>query len=140
MMSRRAQKSSKKTVTKTKSAPSQPIHSLALGWILGLPRFVRLLIVGLFGVAVTVASSPLVDNIYLRFLYMEQTRMLPALVSVGLGVVMYMFGWWLMVGTAGETAPTRNAVLWYVGVGILAVCLVIVLILNGYSLATMSTI
>lgn len=140
MMSRRAQKSSKKTVTKANSVPSQPIHSLALHWILGLPRLVRFLIVGVFGIAVTVASSPLVDNVYLQFLYTEQTRMLPALVSVGLGVVMYMLGWWLLVGTTGEAVPPRNAVLWYVGVGILAVCLVIVLILNGYSLATAPTI
>ncbi|MBZ0279665.1 MAG: hypothetical protein K8L97_02915 [Anaerolineae bacterium] len=138
MMSRHARKSTKKPASKTKSVPSEPILNRLLRWILELPRFVRFLVVGIFALAVTIAASPLVDNIYLRYLFNEQTVVLPSLVSVGLGVIMYLLGWWLIVGTVGETAPTRKAVLWYVGIGMLSVFLVIILIINGYSSATAS--
>lgn len=139
MMSKQSRKASSKSVAKAQSVPSEPILNQVLNWILGLPRLLRILIVAVFGLAVTIASSPFIDNFYLRFLFTEQTTILPSLVSVGLGVIMYMIGWVLVVGTSGETVPARKAVLWYVLGGILAVGLVVVLVIHGYSLATAST-
>ncbi len=102
-------------------------------WCLGLPRLVRIIAVAIFTLAFTLAVSPLVDYIYLVYLFTEQTRVLPSLVSAAIGVGFYVLGWWLLIGSVGEPRPARPAVLVYVTVGILALCLVIVLAVTGFS-------
>lgn len=140
MSKRQGKKSSghKPNIQKREASLTQPTEPLWLQLIhrvLALPRWARALIAGLFGLVVTIGVSPLVDYIYLSFFYTEETRVLPSIISVSLGILMYMLGWWLIVGTTGEKPPVRRAVLWYVGVGIFMICLVLVLALYGYSTA-----
>ena len=105
-------------------------------WCLHLPRLVRIIAVAVFALAFTLAVSPLVDYIYLSYLFTEETRVLPSLVTAAIGVAFYILGWWLLIGSVGETRPARPAVLVYVMVGILALCLVMVLAVSGFSDAT----
>ena len=106
--------------------------------VLAWPRFVRILMCGLFALAVTLALSPLVDEIYLRFFFSEQTVLIPSLVSSTFGLLMYMLGWWLVIGTVGETPPARGSVLAYLALGLLAILVVVFLILRGVSLLNLA--
>jgi hypothetical protein len=132
-------------MTKAKSVPKhsphprprrEPFHNYVVRRILNLPRPARMALVALFGLAATFAIFPLVDSVYLRFLFNEQTRQIPAYVSVGAGLVMYVLGWRLVVGTAGEEQLVRPTVLWYCVVGFAMILLIIILTLFGYSSAT----
>ena len=103
-------------------------------WIVRWPRLVRILIVALFALAVTLALSPLVDYLYDRFFFSMETRMVPSLVSASFGLLMYLVGWMLMVGTVGEEPEARVALLWYIGTGVAAMLVVGILVVRGVSL------
>lgn len=105
-------------------------------WFLDRPRGIRILLVSLFALAATLALFPITDELYIRFLFDESTRLLPSVVSVGFGIVMYIGGWWLVVGTVGEERPVRPLIFWYLIIGILATLLVIGLLIQGYSIGT----
>ena len=102
--------------------------------IVRLPRLARILIIALFALAVTLSLSPLVDYIYSTYFFSMETRVVPSLISAGFGLIMYLIGWWLMVGTIGERPAARTALLWYLGTGILAIVVVSILVLRGVSL------
>lgn len=96
---------------------------LALRFVAGvvsLPRITRILIAGVFAVMTTLAVSPIVDEIYIRYLYSPSTVILPSFVSAGFGIVMYLVGWQLIVGVVGEAVEVRTAIVWYFVVGVLA--------------------
>jgi hypothetical protein len=99
--------------------------------VLRLPRLARVGLVSLVALSVTVALFPLVDSVYVQFFFNQATVILPSLVSAGFGLVMYIVGWWLVVGTVGEAPPARTGVLWYAAFGLLAIVLIIVLVLFG---------
>ena len=103
------------------------------------PRLVRILVVALFALAVTLALSPLVDYIYDRYFFSMETRIVPALVTSGFGLLMYLLGWWLLVGTVGERPAARIALLWYIGTGLVAVVVVSILVFRGVSLVNILT-
>lgn len=105
--------------------------------ILGLSRILRIVITGIFSVALTAAVFPLIDEIYITRFFDERTRILPSFVAVAIGIIMYGVGWYLLIGTRGEDRPQRIAVLFYVLAGICVLLFVSYLIINGYSLATM---
>ncbi|MBZ0290717.1 MAG: hypothetical protein K8I30_24035 [Anaerolineae bacterium] len=110
---------------------------LVYRWIermLHLPRFVRVVLCAVLALAVTLALSPLIDEIYLRFFFSSQTVIVPALISAAFGLLMYMLGWWLVIGTVGEMPPIRMGVLWYIVVGLLAVSVVVILVFRGVTL------
>lgn len=109
--------------------------------ILQLPRLARVVLVALLALVVTLALSPMVDEVYFRLVFDTVTvfsvwlaRVLPALLTAAVGLTMYMVGWWLIVGTVGETPAPRPAVLWYFGVGLLALVVVAFLLIRGVSL------
>jgi hypothetical protein len=122
------------------SAYHQPLWLDVTYKLLKLPRLVRIVIVGIFALSTTLALSPLVDYIYLSYMYTEESRLFPSLVSAGAGLLVYLFGWWLFVGSVDEVPPARRALLLYVMVGVLIVCLLIVLALAGFSSANAPTI
>ncbi len=93
--------------------------------LLAFPRLVRIIIAGVFALAVTLSLSPIVDEIYLAYFYSDSTLMLPALVSGGLGLLMYIAGWLVLVGFVGEEITPSWMVVVYLLVGLLAVVLVI---------------
>jgi hypothetical protein len=96
---------------------------------LALPRIWRIALVSLFALAVTLAVTPIVDNFYVNNFFSMDTRLLPSLFSVGLGIVTYAVGWRLLIGMVGDAPQPRKATLWYLTFGI--VMLVLVLILAG---------
>lgn len=108
--------------------------------LLRLPRIVRILIASLCGVAITFAIFPIVDWVYLEYFFTESTRILPSFVSVGIGIIIYMIGWRMLVGTVGEEPRVRLAVFWYLVVGFVAAVVVIALLLQGYSMVSDSTL
>ena len=108
-------------------------------WLLRLPRLVRILVVGMFALGVTLALFPVVDAIYLRFFFHESTRSVASLISAGIGLVMYMVGWQLIVGTVGEQPPARRVVLWYLVIGGLAILLSLLLIVQGVTILNTPT-
>ncbi len=114
----------------------KPIWLEFVQWCLKRPRLARIIAVAVFALAVTLVISPMVDYLYLRFFYTDETRILPSLVTAAFGILVYFLGWWLLVGTVGEPRPARPAVLVYVTLGIIALCLVIVLAVSGFTAAT----
>lgn len=122
----------------SRKAANIPFQIRLIERVLHLPRLGRIVICALFALAVTLALSPLIDEIYLRFFFTSGTVILPSLVSAAFGLVMYMTGWWLIVGTVGETPPVRLVILWYLAVGILAILVVIILVFRGVSLLNLA--
>jgi hypothetical protein len=109
-----------------------PIRLIDL--VLGWPRIVRIGLVAIFALCVTLSLSPMVDEIYMGLFFTPQTVILPSLVSASFGLLMYVTGWWLMIGTIGEKPAARLAIIWYIVLGIAAVLVVVILLLRGITL------
>jgi len=125
-MSRKKNQPAYRPVSKVEPVYMQFIHR-----VLGLPRLARIGIAALFALAVTLTISPIVDTLYLSYLYTPETVIAPALVSTGFGLVMYFVGWQLIIGPVGEIPPARMMVLWYVGIGVLAIAIVVLWLVTG---------
>jgi hypothetical protein len=119
---------------------NQPLWLVVTHKLLKLPRLARIVIVALFALATTLVLSPLVDFLYLTYMYTDESRIFPSLVSAGVGLLAYLVGWWLFVGGVDQSPPARRMLLLYVMGGILILCLVIVLTLAGFSTANAPTI
>ena len=120
-----------------RKATQQPAISVGgriINQIILLPRVARIALVTLFALAVVLVLTPLVDIVYAENFFSESTLMVPALVSAACGAVVYVFGWWLMVGTVGEQPVPRALILWYCGVGLAAVVTVVFLVIRGINL------
>lgn len=98
--------------------------------LLEMPRIARWFVVAFFALAVTLAVSPFIDALYLQYFFDERTVIAPALVAMMFGLLMYIVGYWLVVGWQGETTTPRRVVLWYVGVGMLAIFVIAVWLLS----------
>jgi hypothetical protein len=136
-MSRRQRKLMRRQLSTQNTTPLQTRLVTA---ILKLPRIARIVISLLFALAVTLALSPIVDNIYLTYMFTPETVIVPALVSTAFGIVMYVLGWQLIIGTVGENPPARFIILWYVGIGVLAIFLVAVWMVSGITIGNAPTI
>lgn len=119
---------------------SLPAHEQLVTQILSLPRIGRIGVAALFALAVALAVTPITDMIYLRYLYTQDSALTPALVSAGFGLAMYFVGWQLIIGPVDEIPPARMVILWYVGVGALAILLVIVWIITGIASGNAPTV
>jgi hypothetical protein len=115
---------------------SDPLEVRIVRQLAALPRLVRILLCAWVGIVVTAAVSAVVDYLYLNFLFDESTRILPSLVSAGIGIIVYGIGWWLMVGSIGAQTSVRRASIWYLLVGVLITLFLIVIAISGYSTAT----
>lgn len=102
--------------------------------LISFPRIVRVVICAFFAVAITLAISPLIDYIYLQYMFTFETRILPSLVTVALGCVMYVIGWRIYVGTVNTIQQARIHVLWYFVIGVVATGIVIVLMIQGVAI------
>jgi hypothetical protein len=128
---------SRRPALKTRlSALQSPFWMDVARWLVKLPRYTRLAIVLLFALAVTFVVSPLVDYLYLSYIYTPETRLLPSFISSGAGIAMFFFGWWLLVGPSGEVPAVRRGVIWYLLFGSTAVIIVVALAVFGLSTAT----
>lgn len=111
-----------------------------------VPRYVRLLIVMFFTVAVTFATFPIFAfvvalvmgitqdvNVYLSYMFTQDRSL--ALFYGGLSLVVglgfYLWAWQTYVGTAGEPLAPSRRVVWVWAVGVLAVLLAANWLLQG---------
>ncbi len=109
---------------KTQTRQNIPNDERFIRRVLALPRLARIGITAFFALMSVLAISPIIDEIYLRFLYTPGTVIAPSLVSMSIGLGMYLVGWVLIVGTVEEENPARKVILWYFVVGALALCIV----------------
>lgn len=116
-------------------------HQTAKRWqksLSGIPRWTRILIVAVISLAVTLVIFPQVDSIYLNYFFNNDTISLPAYVSAGIGLLMYAAGWLLIVGSTAykphEQVSSSPALLWYIGLGVLALVVCTGLLLYGLTL------
>lgn len=105
-----------------------------LARLVALPRLVRIALVAFNALSAVLAIFALVDRIYIQYLMTPQTVVLPSYVSVAMGLVMYIWGWLLLVGQRRKRRPVQAALGFYVVVAIVAFCINIVLILQGVSM------
>ncbi len=104
--------------------------------LVGLPRLLRIAVTMLLSLAVTLATFPILTlffrfvawltnnpEIVLAYLFTQDMTTLYALLAISavVGAVFYVIGYRILVGTRGETPPTRIRVLWYFLVGVVAV-------------------
>lgn len=99
-----------------------------------LPRLARILLVAFSALSVTAVLFPLVDSLYLQAIYNPNTIMLPSLVSVGCGLLMYVLGWRWFVGTVGEELHTHQAAVWYLVIVIITLLILLALIFQGIAM------
>lgn len=99
--------------------------------VLNLPRLARIVLVCLFAMAVTVLLIPLIDGIYLRSFYSAETAVLPSLIEAAFGLGMFVLGWVLLVGFAGQRPPARLPVALYFLAGCALVLMVILQLISG---------
>lgn len=106
-----------------------------------LPRWSRILLAGIFAISLTTVLFPLVDYIYIVYFLTPDTRIIPSFVSSGAGLVLYLVGWYLMVGTAGDAPADQvrqnSALLVYLLVNLCIVVVAIGLIIQGISMTDM---
>lgn len=117
-----------------KAASSPPRPSFAarvIERVVNLTRLTRIALAAVFALALTLALTPIIDEVYLNYFYDTETRMVPALISTVLGVAYYLLGWRLIVGYAGETPAPRRSILWYMSFGAAACGLVVILVIIG---------
>jgi len=100
--------------------------------VLLMPRLARMLVAATFALAAALLVTPLVDNVYIENFFSMETRLLPALVSAGLGLVVYAVGWRLLVGVVGETPSVRPATRYYLIFGVVLLVLVVILVAFGF--------
>ncbi len=104
--------------------------------LVGLPRLLRIAVTMLLTLAVTLATFPILTlffrgvawltgnpEIVLAYLFTQDMTTLYALlgISVVIGSVFYVIGYRILVGTRGETPPTKIRVLWFFLIGVVAV-------------------
>lgn len=121
------------------SIAREPAATRLVRQLLKLPRTVRIITAAVFALAVTFAISPVLDEIYIRYFFSESTRVVPSLFAAAAGLAMYVLGWVLTVGTVHEPLPERITVLWYILLGLVAVILVIVMLVSGWTIGNTPT-
>lgn len=111
-------------------AGKSPIERLIIR-LVHLPRIARIAIAVLFAVATTLLLTPLIDGIYVQRFFDFNTRMLPAVISTVIGIVIYFVGWVIYVGYAGEETRARRAVFWYFFYGTVVILAIVLLLITG---------
>jgi hypothetical protein len=106
-----------------------------LGLILAYPRAWRLGFVIVSSLAMVAVIFPAVDYIYLEQFFSTETVILPSLISAAAMLLMYVAGYWLMVGWRGDVPTSRRAILLYVLLGLVMIAVAIALIVYGLTTA-----
>jgi hypothetical protein len=119
-----------KITTLAQPIPPQEAHGLR-EQTFALPRWGRILLCAAFAVATALLVTPIVDNVYVTNFFSQDTVMLPTVVSTLLGFVVYVVGYFLVIGQVGEVPPPRRAAVWYIALGLIALALVLILVMIG---------
>ncbi|MDX2140451.1 MAG: hypothetical protein SF123_20375 [Chloroflexota bacterium] len=108
---------------------------------LALSRGWRMFMVVVFALSFVLLITPVVDNLYVTYMFNLETRILPSIVSVVFGIAIYALGWRLLIGYIDETPKPYAITLWYILGGLACVGLALILMLIGlYSNVRMITI
>jgi protein-S-isoprenylcysteine O-methyltransferase Ste14 len=103
-------------------------------WLLERARPWRILFVTINAAAVVLAVFALVDRIYIQYFLNPSTIVVPSYISVGLGAAMYVWGYYLFVGTRGVKLTARRGRTLYLAVAFTVLVVNVVLIVYGISL------
>ena len=117
----------------------EPVLRVIAEWVqarlIRLPRLVRIMLAAVLALALTGAIFPLVDQVYIQYFFTPETRIVPSYVSAGLGALVYLVGWLLIVGPTGENRVSSHPmVVVYLLTGMVALCLDIVLVIQGFAM------
>ncbi|MBE2184085.1 MAG: hypothetical protein IAE89_11710 [Anaerolineae bacterium] len=110
----------------------------AVNRIIRLPRLARIMLVSLFTLATALLLQPIIDGIYLNYFFpWESTiitdfqRQIPSLITAGMAMLMFVAGWWLLIGFTGAMPQARAAALIYFVAGVVIVFLAIMQLVSG---------
>lgn len=95
-------------------------------YLVNLPRITRIQIAAVSAVLVTLATSPFIDDIYLRYFFQSDTVVVPSLIAGVSGFSMYALGWFSVVGIAGEKPESSVWTRLYVVVSLFSLAAVVV--------------
>ncbi|MCC6612737.1 MAG: hypothetical protein IT320_04615 [Anaerolineae bacterium] len=109
-----------------------PVEPTLVERVLLMPRLARMLVAAVFALSAALLVTPVVDNFYMDHFFSMDTRLLPALVSAGVGMVIYVIGWRLLVGVVGETPSARPATRNFLIFGVALLVLVVILVAFGF--------
>lgn len=115
------------------AANVQSLLSRVTQRIVGLSRGVRIVLVVVFAGALTLLVTPLAYSI-LRVDFFAATSdeiFAPTLIAMVSGVVLYIVGWRLLVGFAGERPAPSSALLIYFVAGVAVCVLALTLVVIG---------
>lgn len=113
-MGRKQQAKRMAETTQPKAASSNTFA----GHLLRLPRLIRILLIAIPALAAVTVFTPVVDGIYLRYFYTFETRIIPSIITSAIGLVTYLLGWVLVVGTVGEIPEEGLRLNWYLRVSL----------------------
>jgi hypothetical protein len=94
------------------------------------PRLTRIVVVWVVALGFVAVMFPVIDEVYLRFLYRLDAPMIPALITAAFGCAVYLAGWLLLVGGTKQPEPRVLSEVYLWG-GVVSLGLAIVLILSG---------
>jgi hypothetical protein len=120
----RASKAKPQTPT-PEPQPTLVEQALALG------RGWRIFMVAVFAVSFVLLITPVVDNLYVTYMFTMETRVLPSIFSVVFGIAIYALGWRLLIGPIDETPKPFAITRWYILGGLACVGLALILMLIG---------
>lgn len=103
-------------------------------WLLELARPWRILFVAFNAAGVVLAVFALVDRIYIQYFLDPATIVVPSYISVALGAAMYVWGYYLFVGTRGVKLDVRRGRPLYLAIALTVLVVNVVLIAYGVSL------
>jgi hypothetical protein len=104
--------------------------------LVSVPRYFRLAITGFLSIGVTFVTMPIMGWIasalttvtqdatfYLDYLFTLNPAVLNTLlfISAATGLVYYVVGWRIYVGTVGERPAATTGLIWYFWIGVVAV-------------------
>ncbi len=103
-------------------------------WLLERARPWRILFVTVNAAATVLAVFALVDRIYIQHFLNPNTIVVPSYISVGMGGAMYVWGYYLFVGTRGVKLTPRRGRALYLAIAFTVLVVNAVLIIYGISL------
>ena len=98
---------------------------------IALPRLQRIVLIAIFALAGVLAIFSPIDQVYFSYFFDMNTRGVTAYVIAAIGLVFYMVGWYLLVGTVGRRPKPRLIAGIYVLLGSVMILLDAVLIIIG---------
>lgn len=102
-----------------------PLRRLTLR-ILRLPRLARIVIAALFAFAAVIV----VDRIFAPTYYTSAAQS-SSTISVIVGVAVYSFGWWALIGFTGEERQPSPIIGLYVLLSVILLLITLALVLGG---------